>query len=233
MYAQRANSVVPRYVPTVNRHFALALFRLAFAGLAVVAITAQLLLGLDREGFSVVNFLSFFTIQSNLIAVLALTVTGVRALRGQGSTDPGQPIMLRALATFCMVTTGLVYVALLRGLEDSLQTPVPWINTVLHYVMPCVLFLDWLIDRPRPPLAFRRAVLVLAYPLAWVAYSLIRGPIADWYAYPFLDVRVEGYPTVLVTCLVLALGMAALLWVLARLTRLGGEAADQTAPGAR
>ena len=168
----------------MHRHRGLAAFRLGFAALALAAIVVQFRLGTDRAGFSPVNFVSFFTIQSNLLAIAALTITGARALRGR----PSEPVLLRALATFCMTTTGIVYVTLLRGLEDSLQTPVPWINAVLHYVMPVVVFLDWVLDRPRPPLPFSRALVVLVYPIAWVVYSLVRGAVVDWYPYPFLDV---------------------------------------------
>ena len=137
-------------------------------------------------------------------------------------------MLLRALATFCMTTTGIVYVTLLRGLEDTLQTPVPWINTVLHYVMPVVVLLDWVLDRPRPPLPFTRALLVLIYPVAWVVYSLVRGAIVDWYPYPFLDVETKGYAEVLLTCAVLAVAMVGLVWVLAWITRLGPK--DTPAP---
>lgn len=198
---------------------ALAIARLGFAGLGLAAVTAQLIKGLDRSAFSVVNFFSFFTIQSNLIAVVSLAVTGVAAWRDR---DSGA-VLLRALATLAMVTTGVVYVLLLRGLEESLQTPVPWINSVLHYVMPIVLFADWLIDRPDPMLTFRRALVVLLYPIAWVVYSLVRGPFADWYAYPFLDVRDKGYGSVLLTCLVLAFAMIGLLWIVIRLASIGQD----------
>lgn len=197
----------------------LGIARLGFAALGLTAVTAQLIKSLDRAEFSVVNFFSFFTIQSNLIAFVSLAITGVAALRGRDSGT----VLLRALATFAMVTTGIVYVALLRGLEESLQTPVPWINTVLHYVMPIVLFADWLLDRPRPTLTLQRGLLVLIYPIVWVAYSLVRGPFANWYAYPFLDVRDKGYGAVLATCVVLAVLMTGLLWALIRLARLGHD----------
>ena len=165
----------------MNRRIALGVLRLAFAALTVTAIAVQFHQGTERDGFSPVNFFSFFTIQSNLLAIVALTITGLRVLRGQ----PSENVLLRALATFCMTTTGIVYVTLLSGLEESLQTPTPWINTTLHYVMPVVVFLDWVFDRPRPPLPFTRALLVLVYPIAWVVYSLVRGAAVGWYPYPF------------------------------------------------
>ena len=48
---------------------ALAVVRLAFAGLAVAAILFQLVDLASRGTLNPVNFFSYFTIQSNLIAV--------------------------------------------------------------------------------------------------------------------------------------------------------------------
>jgi len=35
-------------------------------------------------------------------------------------------------------------------------------------------------------------LIFLVYPVAYGAYSLIRGPIVDWYPYPFLDPQVPA-----------------------------------------
>ncbi|MGA8046237.1 MAG: Pr6Pr family membrane protein, partial [Dermatophilaceae bacterium] len=66
-------------------------------------------------------------------------------------------------------------------------TAVPWDNTVLHYIVPVAMLVDYLLDRPRRRLSFRASLLWLIYPLAYAGYSLIRGAIVDWYPYPFLD----------------------------------------------
>jgi hypothetical protein len=47
---------------------------------------------------------------------------------------------------------------------------------------------------------------LLIFPLIYAVYSLIRGPGAAWYPYPFLDVSVEGMGTVLVNCVVMTVG---------------------------
>ena len=59
-------------------------------------------------------------------------------------------------------------------------------------------------------LTFRRALVWVVFPMAYLAYSLVRGAITGWYPYPFLDPREHGYTGVLVvsaavTALVLAL----------------------------
>ena len=57
-------------------------------------------------------------------------------------------------------------------------------------------------------------MIFLVYPVAYGAYSLIRGPIVDWYPYPFLDPRVHGYPYVTVMMIFVAIVGLALAWLL-------------------
>ncbi|WP_433526307.1 Pr6Pr family membrane protein [Nocardia pseudovaccinii] len=50
----------------------------------------------------------------------------------------------------------------------------------------------------------------LVYPLGYGAYTLIRGPIVDWYPYPFLDPRHQGYVSMAMGPVVLVIGFALL-----------------------
>ena len=99
--------------------------------------------------------------------------------------------IVRGGAVVYLVTTGIVFSVLLSGTD--VDTAIPWVNSVLHEVMPLVIVIDWLLDPPSRHITYRQSLLWLAYPLAWVAYTLIRGPIADWYPYPFLDPASGGY----------------------------------------
>jgi hypothetical protein len=82
------------------------------------------------------------------------------------------------------------------------------------------MVLDWVIDPPRRTISFRQAVWWLLYPLGFLAYSLIRGPIADWYPYPFLDPDENGgYPGVLATCLAIAAGVLVAISVMVWLSQ--------------
>ena len=182
-------------------------YRLFFAGLALAAVGVQLALGLRRETFSVPNFFSFFTIESNLIAAVVFLRTGTAALRSAGRY---QFAMLRGLATLSMTMTGVIYFLLLRGLEASLQTPVPWVNTVLHYVMPLAVLADWFVDPPTRTIRSGEALRWVLFPAAYVVYSLLRGALVNWYPYPFVDPRPHGYLPVAIQCSLIALGAAAL-----------------------
>jgi hypothetical protein len=106
--------------------------------------------------------------------------------------------LVRGGAVAYLVTTGVVFSVLLSGTD--VDTAIPWVNSVLHEVLPIVIVIDWLLDPPSRQLTYRHAVLWLAYPLAWVAYTLIKGPIAQWYPYPFLDPANGGYGSVALYC---------------------------------
>lgn len=152
-----------------------------------------------------VNFFSFFTIDSNVGAVVVFVIGAGVLLRR--IDDPRWFGILRACVTAYMVVTGIVYNMLLRGVNVSEGSVVPWSNEVLHVVGPILVLLDWLLAPGRLRLEWKNLWWVVSFPLVWVAYTMIRGPLAyndvaqrrTWYPYPFLDPSLapEGYVSVL------------------------------------
>lgn len=199
--------------------------RVAGAALVVVAVIVQLQTslgywtghGVQDIATKVVNFFSFFTIQSNLIAAVTLAIGAVVLLRHR--IDPRWFAMLRACATTYMVTTGIVYNLLLRGIELPQGTTVQWTNEVLHVVVPVLMLVDWLFAPGRRRLGWGTVGIVVIYPVVWAAYTMIRGPITgdeltgatSWYPYPFLnpDISENGYLSVAFYVLLIALVIAA------------------------
>lgn len=175
-------------------------YRLVVAAVVLIAVGAQFA-NAAAANYSAANFFSFFTIQSNLLGAASFVVAALTPRRPRQSFGLS---LFRGAATLYMAITGVVFSLLLRGLEESLQTTVPWINTVLHYLFPLIIVVDWLLDRTVRGLRTRDGLLFLVYPIAYLAYSLIRGPIVDWYPYPFIDPRPNGYGQVLVGALVVA-----------------------------
>ncbi|MCQ6533949.1 Pr6Pr family membrane protein [Bacillus mycoides] len=168
----------------------IAIYRLLLSLLAFSALITQFVTRAQVKPFNPVNFFSFFTIESNiLVAVILLFSSLGTALFGRSE----QFGVLRGAATVYILTTGLIYFLLLRGLEESLQTAIPWVNTVLHYIMPLAMILDWVINPPTKTITWKQAASLLVFPLLYVVYSLIRGPFVNWYPYPFLDPRIGGY----------------------------------------
>jgi hypothetical protein len=85
--------------------------------------------------------------------------------------------------------------------------------------MPIAVFVDWLVVpiRARP----RYSILKywLPFPVAFTAYSLIRGHLVGWYPYPFLDPRGRGYAQVAVECCVIAAAIVAVALLVVWLAR--------------
>jgi len=200
----------------MRRDHALSLLRAAFAFLGAAGITAQYLYNLASiPDYRPLNFFSFFTIESNVIAVLALALAAAYGWRG---ALPRWLHFVRGAATIYMTITGITYSLLLRDVE--VDTAVPWVNLVLHYVLPVVLVIDWLVDLPPFRIRLGAALVWLVFPVLYLVYSLVRGPFADWYPYPFLDPRPEGYGPVAVMSVAIAIGGFLFAWLVSWTTRL-------------
>ena len=83
-------------------------------------------------------------------------------------------------------------------------------DQLLHLVVPVLAVAGWLVFGPRGLVSARDIGLATLVPLAWLVFTLIRGPIVDWYPYPFLDVRDHGYPRVFANCVLVGLLFLAL-----------------------
>jgi hypothetical protein len=167
--------------------------RLIFGALTLVAIGRQLVIQLGA-GHSVVNFFSYFTNLANLFAAGVL-LRGASLAWGGRQPAPADD-RLRGMAVVYMTVVGVVFSILLRDVDlGSLR---PWINVLLHYVMPVVVVADWLLRPGTARGSGRDWLLVPAGPLLYVVYVLVRGAIVGWYPYPFLDPRRGGYGRVAV-----------------------------------
>jgi hypothetical protein len=197
----------------MTRDLAISLYRVGFALLALAAIVVQLLDLAGKGTLNPVNYFSYFTIQSNLIGVAALlTAVLLRASR------PPWVDLFRGAGTVYLTITFLVFAVLLAGTD--VDTAIPWVDTVLHKIFPIAIVGDWLLDPPLRMITIRQAAYWLVYPLAWVAYSMIRGGLTGRYPYPFLDPANGGYDTValyIVGILVLGVFVIAAVVVAARL----------------
>ncbi len=187
--------------------------RVAIAAAIIAAVIGQLIVstnnwhsaGLADVSIQVINFFSFFTIESNVLTVVVMLI-GAWFLFTRAGDDVGWLLGLRLATVTYMATTGIVYNLLLRGVELPQGTTLPWSNEVLHLVGPVYVILDWLLAPGRRPVAWKSLWPILIFPLAWGIYTLIRGPLTYdailkrdyWYPYPFLNPNTapEGYASV-------------------------------------
>lgn len=200
----------------VQKRYLLTAYRVLLALLGFSAVVTEIATLTERGKLAPFNFFSYFTIEGNVIAAAVLLLSVLAVAQDMPSR---RLAMLRGAATLYMVIVGIVFSVLLAGIEGAEFTAVPWDNYVLHYIMPVALALDWLVDPPRERIAFRQASAWLAFPIAYVVYSLIRGPLVGWYPYPFLNPATRGYGAVAGTSLGIALFAASLVWLLTRFTR--------------
>jgi hypothetical protein len=136
--------------------------RLACAGLGIAAIVSAVTATIGSLG----NFFSYFTIESNMLAIVVLIVGGPL---GPQSRDWAY---LRGAATLFMVITGIVYAVLLTHAEVGLTAA--WVNHTLHRVIPLVMLADWIFFPPWSRGSLLAALGWLIGPLAYFAYSLAR-----------------------------------------------------------
>lgn len=161
--------------------------RLILALVALTAIGQQLMLHIAAS-FSVLNFFSYFTNLSNLFAALVLLLSVF------SNPSPRQDLA-RYISTVNMAVVGIVFAVLLRNVD--LGALLPWVNFVLHYVMPVAIVLDWLLAPPACRLNPKCVLLAIVFPSLYLAYVIVRGASTGWYPYPFLNPEnVGGYGAV-------------------------------------
>lgn len=196
-----------------KRHKYINIARIFFSTLVFAAIGTQLVAGIQDQS-NLIHFFSFFTIQSNILAATVLMIVGVGSLLGKKAT--ASFTFLRGGATLYMVMTGIIFALLLSGFQRDLQTTIPWVNTVLHYLMPAVMLIDWLLFPPKKSLALRTSLWWLIYPALYLLFSLIMGAFTQWYPYPFMNPLMNGWEAVAITCSGIAVGIVVLVWLISR-----------------
>ncbi|HWQ85671.1 Pr6Pr family membrane protein [Brevundimonas sp.] len=178
----------------MNKSRAALMWRGAFALIGWAALALQY--GLMITGSSgasttelTLNFFSFFTILTNVLVAVALTlpVVGNGTRMGRWAASEG----VRASVTMYAVVVGLVYHFLLHATWD----PQGWslvANILLHYVMPAAILLDWLLFTPKGRLRWIDAPKWLVFPLVYGGWTLVHGYAAGWWPYWFLNIGELG-----------------------------------------
>ncbi|MFD1712973.1 Pr6Pr family membrane protein [Amnibacterium flavum] len=175
--------------------------RVAAAGGIIAAIVGQLIYSLTNGVPDVphylVNYFSFFTILSNSLSAVFLLIGAWYCFTTR--VDPPWFNLAFAGVTTYMVTTGVVYNLLLRGIELPQGTTLDWSNEILHVWAPLYILVVWVVSPGKRALRWEDIFPILGFPLVWVVFTMIRGPLVDWYPYPFLNpAQPGGYGAVFV-----------------------------------
>ncbi len=179
--------------------------------IAVVACFGPILqYGLSMQGatwssgvFKSIEFFSYFTIISNILAAVVLTAplaapTSRLAQWAESSTT-------RIAIAVYLTITAVIYHTLLAHLWNlSLWRQIA--SDVEHTFTPTLFLIDWLLRGGRGEARWSAAFKALPIPAIYGAWTLIHGALSGFYPYPFLDVAKRGYPSVLATMVVMFFG---------------------------
>lgn len=167
------------------------------AFLVVIALTINITDRVLQGVFDPTHYFHFFTIQTSLINIVVLTIGGMFAL--MRTNDPRWYSVVRASTVAYAVVVGVVYNVLLAGFPavDGYVESSPFPNAIEHVWAPIFIGIEWLLMPGRARLGWRVLWIAAVYPLAWVAFSMVRGLAGDgWFPYFFLNVAESGVPVV-------------------------------------
>lgn len=177
------------------RIFAAGIALADWAGLAIQFAATHALVG--TAGGALWVLLRFFTVLTNLLLAVVMTVT---ALRGHWLNA-----VLLGGTMLSIVLVGIIYMTLLRGMVE-LSGGALLADAILHMVTPVAAALWWIAFAPKGRLDWRAPLAWSAYPLVYFVYALIRGMADGNYAYPFIDVGTLGFARVAINAVVIAVG---------------------------
>lgn len=173
----------------------LLLFIIALTGWA--SLIAQLVLTFQHSQTetteTLVRFFSYFTILTNtLVAVFASAQLFSKSPQGGffGHANTQTAI------TMYITIVGLVFNLVLRGLaKEGIMQAI--LSDLLHSVIPLLMIAYWWRYVDGQQTSYKSIPIWLIYPAVYAIYTLLRGPFATWYPYPFMNVTKLGYPIVL------------------------------------
>ncbi|TFD71630.1 Pr6Pr family membrane protein [Cryobacterium sp. Hb1] len=197
--------------------------RLGLTATGLVALIGYFQYTLGVSTFAIANFFSYFTVQSAIVSIFVFMSAAVVALRRP--TDPAWLDMLRAMVTTYILVSGVVYgIIVWQSSSANYSIEVPWSSQFLHFVIPVFALIDWIVDPYKARLPWKYLGWAIVFPVFWLVFTLIRGPVVGWYPYFFLDARqVSGPGETVLYCLIIVMiitGIAALLTGITRLKRM-------------
>ena len=163
---------------------------------AVAIYTLGFILYLE---FDLVNFFSHISNLVNILAAVVFLYLGVSNNKNLAKLDS-----LRGATVVYTVTIGLAFIFLQERQIGALQYP--WISFVQHKLIPLVLIFEWLILPPKNKIKFSESFKWLLFPIAYFAYTQIYGYFFNWYPYTFIDPWTNGYLSVFIYFIGVAVG---------------------------
>ena len=147
-----------------------------------------------NNNFRPFEYFAYFSIVGAVFAGALLLATGVRAFK---QLEEGKRLEIARLSlTVAMIVVGVVYHALLADVASDVRDgdyvwPV-FPNEFIHTYGPVLIVIDYLLSNKEFKLRMRAAFWVVAFPLLWLTFYVIRGIITNWWPYWFINPNGEG-----------------------------------------
>ena len=158
------------------------------------AVITQLYLHIQNRpvpvGESLLRFFGYFTIDTNILCALCLTLIALQSNSRLGRFFR-KATTVTALTVYITIV-GATYNVILRNTWNP-QGMQKLVDELLHSVIPVYFVLFWLIFVPIENLKWKDAFPWLIYPIIYMIYALILGAFTKFYPYPFVDVNELGY----------------------------------------
>ena len=184
-------------------------FSLIYKAAIVLAVIIGILLQCEvgTSNFSLSSFRMFTTLSNCAVAVFFVVYIAKCLIEGQNQL--GKAIKyFKFLITLSIMLTGLVAHFMLQGLFDNMASEVKVGLTLLHYVVPIAVVLDWIIFDEKGKTEWKMPFFAAAFPILYVIVTMIAAPLmpsASRYPYPFLNVDALGVPMVALNIVLLAI----------------------------
>ncbi len=183
---------------------------LALAILGWVTVIAQYLLMIENRVASIpettIRFFSFFTILTNSLVALYLTIQGLGKREGLFN----KPGTLTAITIYITIVC-LIYQAILRHIWEPKGFQM-LVDEMLHTIIPILVIGYWLLFEDKSTFRIKQILPWMNYPLAYLVFVLIRGSFSGFYPYPFINVDQLGFNqvmtnSVMILCLFLVVSI--------------------------
>lgn len=203
----------------MGRFLQLAGLVIGLAGLVLqfcITIPASMEAGRSLPG-SIVFYFSFFTILTNIGAVLVYT--SLLSSTGYAWLPAFAGSRMRAGVAVSITLVFIVYATVLAQLWHP-QGLFLLCDVLLHYVTPVLFVLWWLISGANGRTRWSDMSWWVLYPIGYLIYALARAPLAGEVPYPFLDIAKNGAASVAISALAIT-GLFLVLCVIAVLADRG------------
>ncbi|MGE0008869.1 MAG: Pr6Pr family membrane protein [Parvibaculaceae bacterium] len=166
--------------PSFGRYLALAGCGLGAAALVTqFYVTMSLSMAAGRGVWgSLVFFFSFFTILSNVLAVLCLAASAF-----DGASRPFaffRSAGVQTAVTLYMLVVAVIYIAILEALWAP-EGLMRLLDLLLHYVMPALVLIHWIFFVPKGGASLADLPRWMALPFCYALHVLVRGALTGEY----------------------------------------------------